>query len=352
MRDRPWYHRYRLRCPRLHMNPKHIVIVGYDNIMGLDLVGPMEAFGSAQVKTSRGAPEPCYRVTIAALQGKTFRSEFGLCFTAEKNLSSIHEADTVIIPGGSGLRQSNAPLKLAEWLRETADAIRRIASICTGIYGIAPSGLLNGRKVSTHWKFAADLAKRYPELKVDPSSLYIKDGKFWTAAGVTAGIDLSLALIEEDFGPEVALSVARELVVYMKRPGGQEQYSEPLQFQLQSRSRFADLLPWMFAHLDQDLSVDMLAERISLCPRQFSRRFTQEFGSSPASFVRRLRLDEARQRLSSPDCTVDGVARSVGFRDADNFRRAFERCFGIAPSAYRGRFTVKAHRKKPGLTAQ
>lgn len=333
------------------MNPKHIVIVGYDDIMGLDLVGPMEAFGSAQVKGASGAAEPCYRVTIAALQGKTFRSEFGLCFATGKSLAGIHEADTVIVPGGSGLRLSDAPQRLSEWLLKTAGSIRRIASICTGIYGIAPSGLLDGRKVATHWKFASDLAKRYPRLKVDPRSLYIKDGKFWTAAGVTAGIDLSLALIEEDFGPEVALSVARELVVYMKRPGGQEQYSEPLQFQLQSRSRFADLLPWMLAHLDDDLSVEMLAERISLCPRQFSRRFVKEFGSSPAAFVRRLRLDEARQRLSSPDCTVEGVGRSVGFSDADNFRRAFERCFGIAPSAFRGRFTVKAQRKKTALAA-
>jgi len=246
------------------------------------------------------------------------------------------------VPGGRGLRQSNAAVKLSAWIVKRANSIRRIATICTGIYGIAPSGLLNGRTVATHWKHTTDLAKRFPKLKVDASSLYVKDGKFWTAAGVTAGIDLSLGLIEEDFGPEVALSVARELVVYMKRPGGQEQYSEPLQFQLQSRSRFADLLPWMVGHLDADLSVEALAERIALCPRQFSRRFTEEFGSSPAAFVRRLRLDEARQRLSAPDCTVEGVARSVGFSDADNFRRAFERCFGIAPSAYRGRFTTKA----------
>ncbi|MGB8439138.1 MAG: helix-turn-helix domain-containing protein, partial [Candidatus Acidiferrales bacterium] len=178
----------------------------------------------------------------------------------------------------------------------------------------------------------------YAELN---SSLYVKDGKFWTAAGVTAGIDLSLALIEEDFGSEVALLVARELVVYMKRPGGQEQYSEPLHFQIQTRTRFIDLLPWMLAHLEQDLSVEALAARVSLCPRQFSRRFTKEFGSSPASFVRRLRLDEARQRLSALECTVEGVARSVGFRDGNNFRRAFERYFGLAPSAYRGRFAVR-----------
>ncbi len=323
------------------MKPKHIVILGYDGVMGLDLVGPMEAFGSAQVPSTKGAKEACYQVTIAALQEKTFRSEFGLKFIAEKSLSGVRDVDTLLIPGGRGLRESNHHRKLAAWLQQWAGSMRRIASVCTGIYGLAPSGLLDGRKVATHWRFAADVAQRYPKLRVDSSSLYVRDGKFWTAAGVTAGIDLSLALIEEDFGVEVALSVARELVVYMKRSGGQEQYSEPLQFQVQSRSRFADLLPWVQAHLEQDLSVEALAARVSLCPRQFSRRFTREFGSSPASFVRRMRLDEARQRLSAPECTVEGVARSVGFSDGDNFRRAFERCFGIAPSAYRGRFTAR-----------
>jgi transcriptional regulator GlxA family with amidase domain len=323
------------------MKPRHIVILGYDQIMGLDLVGPMEAFGSAHMNSPKAGRETCYRVTIAALEAKKFRSEFGLTITAEKSLSSTRDVDTFLIPGGRGLRESNGHHKLTAWLQKNAGSIRRIASICTGIYGLAPSGLLNGRKVATHWRFTADLAKRYPALKVNSSSLYVKDGKFWTAAGVTAGIDLSLALIEEDFGSEAALSVARDLVVYMKRSGGQEQYSEPLQFQIQSRSRFADLLPWMLAHLEQDLSVDVLAARVSLCPRQFSRRFTHEFGSSPASFVRRLRLDEARRRLSAPECTVEGVARSVGFSDGDNFRRAFERSFGIAPSAYRGRFTAR-----------
>jgi transcriptional regulator GlxA family with amidase domain len=323
------------------MKPKNIVILGYDGVMGLDLVGPMEAFASAQVNLPKGGREACYRVTIAALEEKTFRSEFGLTLTAEKSLSGVRDVDTLLIPGGRSLRESKDHRKLTAWLQQCAGSIRRIASICTGIYGLAPSGLLNGRRVATHWRFTEDLAKRYPKLRVDPGSLYLRDGKFWTAAGVTAGIDLSLALIEEDFGSETALSVARELVVYMKRSGGQEQYSEPLQFQTESRSRFADLLPWIVAHLEQDLSVEALAARASLCPRQFSRRFAQEFGSSPASFVRRVRLDEARQRLSAPECTVEGVARSVGFSDSDNFRRAFERCFGIAPSAYRGRFAAK-----------
>jgi transcriptional regulator GlxA family with amidase domain len=323
------------------MKPRHIAILGYDEVMGLDLVGPMEAFAIAHVNSPKVGSEPGYRVTISALEGKAFRSEYGLTIMAEKNLSGIRDVDTFIIPGGRGLRVSNGHRKLTTWLQKNAGSIRRIVSICTGIYGLAPSGLLNGRKVATHWRFAADLAKRYPTLKVNSGSLYVRDGKFWTAAGVTAGIDLSLALIEEDFGSEVALSVARELVVYMKRPGGQEQYSEPLQFQVQSRGRFADLLPWMLAHLEHDLSVEALAARVSLCARQFSRRFTQEFGSSPASFVRRLRLDEARQRLSAPECTVEGVACSVGFSDGDVFRRAFERSFGIAPSAYRGRFAAR-----------
>jgi transcriptional regulator GlxA family with amidase domain len=323
------------------MKPKDIVILGYDGVMGLDLVGPMEAFASAQVNAPKGGGVACYRVIIAALGEKTFRSEFGLTLTAERSLAGLRDVDTLLIPGGRGLRESKDHRKLTAWLRQYAGSTRRIASICTGIYGLAPSGLLNGRRVATHWRFSSDLAKRYPKLRVDPGSLYVRDGKFWTAAGVTAGIDLSLALIEEDFGSEVALSVARELVVYMKRSGGQEQYSEPLQFQTQSRSRFGDLLPWIVAHLEEDLSVEALAAHASLCPRQFSRRFTQEFGSSPASFVRRVRLDEARQRLSAPECTVESVARSVGFSDGDNFRRAFERCFGIAPSAYRGRFTAK-----------
>lgn len=324
------------------MRQRHIVIVGYDGIMGLDLVGPMEAFGCAQATLPKRGKMPCYRVTVAALEATTFHSEFGLTFRAETTLSDVRDVDTLLIPGGRGLRKARDHRKLTGWLQKNGGSIRRIASVCTGIYGLAPSGLLDGRKVATHWRFAKDLAGRYPGLRVDPGSLYVRDGKFWTAAGVTAGIDLSLALIEEDFGPEIALAVARELVVYMKRPGRQEQFSEPLQFQVQSRSRFADLVPWMTAHLEQDLSVELMASRVSLCARQFSRRFAMEFGNTPASFLRRLRLDEARRRLSAPECTVEGVARSVGFSNADSFRRAFERCFGIAPSAYRGRFARHA----------
>ncbi|MFZ1160259.1 MAG: GlxA family transcriptional regulator [Candidatus Sulfotelmatobacter sp.] len=324
------------------MRPKHIVIVGYDDLTSLDLSGPLEAFNSASLADSNGNPQPCYKVTIAALGAKTFSSVSGLHMTATCFLSSLRHMDTLVIPGGRGIRLSSSAPKLADWISRRANGIRRIASVCTGAFAIAPTGLLDGRRVTTHWKFAAELAGRFPALKVDANALYIRDGKFYTSAGVTAGIDLSLALIEEDFGPHVALAVARELVVYMKRPGGQEQFSEPLKFQVASTSRFADLAAWMPGHLNKDLSVEAMAERMNLCPRQFSRRFRLEFNSSPAAFVQRLRLDEARKRLSAGGCTVMRVAESVGFHDPDSFRRAFMQRFGVAPTHYRSRFVAGA----------
>ena len=320
------------------MTPKNIAIVGYDNITSLDLSGPLEAFSSACIEDAKGERQACYKVTIAALGAKTFYSESGLCMTATCLLNSLHHLDTLLIPGGSGMRKSATSQKLANWISRHERRIRRIASVCTGVYGMAPTGLPNGRKVTTHWRYAADLAQRYPELRVEDNALYVRDGKFYTSAGVTAGIDLSLALVEEDFGAQVALSVARELVMYVKRPGGQEQYSEPLRFQVESTSRFADLAAWMVGHLDRDLSVEALAEKINLCPRQFTRRFKDEFKTTPAAFVQRLRLDEARKRLTAADYTVENIADSVGFRDPDSFRRAFVQRFGVAPTEYRNRF--------------
>ena len=325
-----------------NVRPKHIVIVGYDDITSLDLSGPLEAFSSASLEDSNSNPQPCYKLTIASLGAKTFSSESGLRMTAGCILRSLRHIDTLIIPGGRGMRLSPSGPKLADWISRRANGIRRIASVCTGVFAIAPTGLLDGRRVTTHWKFAAELASRFPALKVNADALYIRDGKFYTSAGITAGIDLSLALIEEDFGPRVALAVARELVVYMKRPGGQEQFSEPLKFQVASSSRFADLAAWMLGRLDKYLSVEAMAEHMNLCPRQFSRRFRLEFNSSPAAFVQRLRLDEARKRLSAAECTVKRVAESVGFHDPDSFRRAFMQRFGVAPTHYRSRFVAGA----------
>jgi transcriptional regulator GlxA family with amidase domain len=320
------------------MTPKHIVIVGYDGITSLDLAGPLEAFSNAFLEDSKGTIKPCYKVTVAALGAKTFQSESGLRMMGSCSLNSVRHVDTLIVPGGEGIRTSPSGPRLASWINKRAGTIRRIASVCTGVYGVALTGLLNGRRVTTHWKFADDLAIRFPELKVDAKGLYVRDGKFYSSAGVTAGIDLSLALIEEDYGAQVALAVARELVVYVKRPGGQEQFSEPLKFQIASTSRFADLAAWILGDLEQNLSVEALAERVNLCPRQFSRRFKVEFKSSPAAFVQRLRLDDARRRLSIAGATVESIANSTGFSSPDSFRRAFVQLYGVAPQQYRNRF--------------
>ncbi len=324
------------------MNPKRIGFIGYDGVQALDLVGPLEAFMSALIgaENSDAPRQHCYETLVIGLTDKPFTSETGVVFQPHKTLRNAPPLDTLIIPGGRTLRGGETSSVIASWVKRRAGRIRRIASVCTGVYALAPTGLLDGCRVTTHWRFARDLAVRFPALKVDQNSLFIKDGKFYTSAGITAGIDLSLALIEEDYGPRVALSVARELVVYLKRPGGQEQFSEPLQFQLRSVGRFADLAAWMRGHLSQDLSVEALAERACLCPRHFSRRFKDAFGATPAAFVEALRLDEARCRLADHENTVERVGASVGFKSAKAFRRAFERRFGINPSSYRSRFNV------------
>ena len=322
------------------MNAKVIGFLGFDGITALDLIGPMEAFGAAALDEGKAGCRPCYEVLVIGIS-KSFVAESGVICKAHKTLQTAPALDTLIVPGGSGLRNAETNVKVSAWLKSRAGQTRRIASVCTGIYGLAPTGLLDGRRVTTHWRFARDLAQRFPKLIVNRDALFLKDGRFYTSAGVTAGIDLSLAMIEEDHGPSVALNVARELVVYLKRPGGQEQYSEPLQFQTQSADHFGDLAAWMSGHLDQDLSVEALAERARMCPRHFSRRFKSVFGSTPAVFVEDLRLDNARRRLAVRDTNIESVASSVGFRSADVFRRAFERRFGITPSSYRLRFNSR-----------
>jgi transcriptional regulator GlxA family with amidase domain len=316
--------------------PKRIGFLGFPQLTALDLVGPMESF--ATVLVGDGIPRSGYEVLIIGVQGQTFESESGITIKAHRTLETAPPLDTVMIPGGAGLRERKINAKVCKWICDRADQIRRIASVCTGIYGLAPTGLLDGRKVTTHWRFAEDVARRFPKLQVVPNALFLKDGRFYTSAGITAGIDLALAMIEEDYGSTIALKVARDLVMYLKRPGGQEQYSAPLQFQTLSIGPFERLVPWMLEHLNDDLSVDALAQHASLSPRQFTRRFKQVFGRTPASFVGTLRLDEARSRLGTPEHSIETVANSVGFKSADVFRRAFERRFLITPRAYRGRF--------------
>jgi transcriptional regulator GlxA family with amidase domain len=328
------------------MNPKRIGFIGFDGIVGIDLAGPAEAFAAAEVREG-GQPKPCYEVVTIGLSNRPFVAESGVIFTPHKTLKTAPALDTLIIPGGKGLRQPLINRMVSRFVKARSSRTRRVASICTGIYGLASTGLLSGRKVTTHWRHAPDVARRFPDLQVQDNAIFLKDGPFYTSAGATAGIDLSLALIEEDYGARVALAVARELVVYLKRSGGQEQYSEPLQFQTQSVSRLSELTTWILSHLNENLSVEALATKACLCPRHFARRFKEEFGTTPGDFVERLRLDEARRRLSIGNSSVKNVGTSVGFKSADVFRRAFERRLGVSPSNYCERFATIAKAPPP-----
>ena len=328
------------------MKPLRVGLVGYDDVQALDLMGPADAFSIPEIETEPGKRHRGYEVILIAASEKPFRSEAGIRFQPQTTFGNAPPLDTLIIPGGKGSRDLRISEPIAKWISKRAAGVRRVASVCTGIYILARTGLLDRRKVTTHWRFAADVARKFPVLDVDPSALFVKDDKFYTAGGITSSIDLALALIEEDYGPRVALSVARDLVVYLKRPGGQTQYSEPLQFQINAGDRFADLAFWMLSHLREDLSLGALAKRVSLSPRHFARRFKQTFDRTPAEFVQNLRLDEARRRLAEHTQTIDSVSASVGFGSDDSFRRAFQRRFGVKPSRYRTTFnsTARDHR--------
>ena len=310
-----------------------VALLGYDGVQTLDLVGPLDAFASA-TQTAPGT----YACVLASVDGKPFTSEAGLSITPSCALAAAGPIDTLIVPGGEGARRPPVGDALIAAVRARAPHVRRIVSVCTGIYVTAGAGLLDRRAATTHWRFAADVAARFPSVRLDADAIFIKDGPYYTSAGITAAIDLALALIEEDYGPGLALAVARDLVVYLKRAGGQRQYSEPLRFQARGADRFADLAAWLVAHLHEDLSIDRLAARLRLSPRQFSREFRRVFGMTPAEQIEVLRLDAARDHLTASAANVGTIANAVGFRSDDAFRRAFDRRFGLSPTEFRRRF--------------
>jgi transcriptional regulator GlxA family with amidase domain len=313
---------------------KRIAFVGYDNVTTLDLFGPLEVFATANdVLGSK-----LYQLSIICASGKVFQGESGVRVAADRAFRDAPAFDTILVPGGAGLRDPRIGDPVVAFLRARARSTRRIVSVCTGLEALAQAGFMNGRRATTHWRFAAAIARKFPQIKLDIDAIYIRDGKFYTSAGITAGIDLALALVAEDHGETVALKVARELVVYLKRAGGQGQFSEPLQFQTRAGGGFADLAGWMLRNLGKDLSAPALAARVHLGVRHFSRRFKASFGLTPAAYVERLRLDEARKRLTMKRHNIKSVAASVGYTSPDAFGRAFERRFGIRPSHYEKQF--------------
>jgi transcriptional regulator GlxA family with amidase domain len=319
---------------RADLAPKVVGLLGFDGVATLDLTGPLEVLATAR----RDADEcgaACYKPVVIGLTNRVFVSESGFVFRADQTIERVAAIDTLIIPGGTGLRQPESNRRVAAWVATQARQVRRIASVSTGIYGLAPSGLLDGRHVTTHWRFARDLAQRFPKLRVSQTASFLKDESFYTSAAGTAGIEMTLALIEEDFGGPIARGVAREFVMRLRPPGDEEHRFDPANYQSDPAERISDLPAWIVAHLHENLTVQALAARACLCPRHFSRLFKQVFNCTPADFVEELRLSEARRRLLGLRSTVESVAESVGFKSSDAFRRAFERRVGVTPTAFR-----------------
>jgi transcriptional regulator GlxA family with amidase domain len=320
----------------------------FRNVQALDVVGPTDAFAAASAACGTAGRASSYEVFTVAASNKAVISESGVVLKPQHTFDSCPEMDTLLIPGGCGIRDPRVASRLAPWIIRQAGRTRRVVAICTGTFGLAATGLLRQRRVTTHWRYARDLAARYPELQVDANALYLKDGRFYTSAGITSGIDLALALIEEDLGRAVSLQVARELVVYLRRAGGQAQYSEPLEFEARSIDRFAEISQWIATNLHRTITIDTIARRLSLGPRQVSRRFRATFGTTPAEFVESLRMKEAQRRLTVSDASVKRVALSLGYRSGHVFQRAFERRFGVSPGEYRERFGAAAVGRLPG----
>lgn len=322
--------------PKLSPTQTRVIAVAvFDGVQGLDVFGPLDAFDAAN-----GFAAGAYRLELWSLHGAVVRTESGLRLVADCALGARRRADTLILPGGAGARSIVLAEKMQLTLASVANRSRRLVSVCTGAF-LACRFVPDGTRVATHWKYVEDLRERFPAHQPDGDSLYLRDGRLWSSAGVTAGIDLALKLIADDLGESIAVACARQLVVHYHRAGNQAQFSEPLRLQQRSAGEFGKLLAWMIGHPQADLSVHALAERAGVSPRHLTRKFSAAFGESPGKFVERLRLDHARSLLGQ-GIRVDGAARAAGFRSADAFRRAFERRFSVAPSAYRRRFGAAA----------
>jgi transcriptional regulator GlxA family with amidase domain len=313
---------------------KRIVIVGFDLVQALDITGPSEVFSLADRARGGGT------YSIELLSGAaTVRTSSGLSLTPHAPLTDDHNPiDTLVIPGGQGTRAATDDERLIAWIRSAAKRSRRVTSVCTGAFLLAGAGLLDGRRATTHWAACTALQKRHPAVAVDPDPIFVRDGNVYTSAGVTAGIDLALALIEEDLGPQAALNVARSLVLFVRRPGGQAQFSAGLRTQAASHRTIRELQHWIADHLKDDLSVPVLAERCCMSERNFSRMFAREVGETPAAYVESLRLERARLLLETTEHQLDQIARDCGMGTVETLRRTFARRLHASPSDYRRRF--------------
>jgi transcriptional regulator GlxA family with amidase domain len=324
-----------------------VLIALFEDVQSLDVTGPLEVFADA--RDHRGGH--AYRVRTASLGGAQVRTSSGLALVPDGDLRQHDRQgqdaqevppDLLIIPGGKGARHPDP--ELVAWVRAHAPRARRVASVCTGAFLLAAAGLLDGRRVTTHWAYCDRLRERYPAVDVDPDPIFIKDGNLSTSAGITAGIDLALALVEDDLGRDMALAIARELVVFLRRPGNQAQFSAQLSAQVAKRAPLREVQQWIAEHPSGDLSVEALAQRASLSPRQFARAFAAEVGLPPGRYVERTRLEAARRHLEDTAEGIEQTARACGYRTTESMRRAFVEALGVSPAEYRRRF-----RPVPGI---
>lgn len=319
-------------------HPLCVVLLAYDGMNLLDLAGPLQALTTAN--RAAGADQPLrYETIVASENGGPVLTSAGLPVVTEAVSSLLaKDIDTLIVPGGCWGEDYDVSPILRDFIDARAKTVRRLCSVCTGAFLLAAAGQLEGKKVATHWAWLDKLKRQHPALDVDPDSIFVRDGNLWTSAGVSAGIDLTLALIEQDYGPRVAVDAARQMVVFMKRAGGQSQFSVPLAAQTRDHS-FVELHAWMAANLAADLSVSSLADRANMAPRTFARSYAAKVGRTPAKTVEMMRLEAACRALEESDFPLKRVAMLAGYGDEQTLRRVFRRQLGTSPAIHRARFS-------------
>jgi transcriptional regulator GlxA family with amidase domain len=316
---------------------RHIVILAVPPANELDVVGPFQVFAIANRHFTENNNPYEVEVTTTATE-RNIAGHSGLSIVSHSFYRDIRDGvDTLLVAGGLGARSGGKPSVL-EWINYMSQKTRRLGSVCTGAFLLAEAGLLDNKKATTHWAFAQEFASRFPRVSLDIDPIWLRDGKTYTSAGVTAGMDLALALVEEDLGSKIALAVARDLVLFLKRPGGQAQFSRSLAAQSSTRKSMQELLVWIVENLEKDLTVEKLASRAAMSRRNFTRVFADELGTSPAQYVEQLRVEAARRLFEETEQGVEEIAAACGFSSAEIMRRAFLRSIGAAPSQYRERF--------------
>ncbi|UXA04718.1 GlxA family transcriptional regulator [Mycobacterium sp. SMC-2] len=313
---------------------RKVVIAGFPGVQALDVVGPHDVFTGASLLTGGG-----YEVILASVGGQAIATPTGLAFVAAPLPDPGSPVDTVVLPGGGGVDAARSDAELIGWIKSVAATARRVVTVCTGAFLAAEAGLLDGQRVTTHWAFAGRLAREFPAIDVDADPIFVRSSDtVWTAAGVTAGIDLALSLVEEDHGTEIAQTVARWLVLYLRRPGGQTQFAAPVWMPRAKRNSIRAVQEAIEAEPGGEHSIDELARRAAMSPRHFTRVFTAEVGEAPGQYVERIRTEAARRQLEETDDTVVAIATRCGFGTAETMRRNFLRRVGIPPDQYRKAF--------------